>query len=106
MRKFLFSLACVLGMTGLVFAAEVTLLKHNADKKEITVKEGDMDAVYRYTEKTKVILIDKLDGSVKEGTLEVATKVFNKESAVGKLKFDITTEKGVITEIKLKGKKK
>jgi hypothetical protein len=106
MRKHLLVLCFVFGMTGLVTAAEVTLLKHDAEKKQVTVREGEKEVVYKYTDKTKVTLIDRQDGSVKEGTLDVATKLFSKETAINKLKFEITADKDTLTEIKLKGKKK
>lgn len=96
----------MIGMASLVAAAEVTLVKHDPDKKLVTVKEGDKESVYKYTDKTKVTLVDRQDGSVKEGTLAVATKLFSKDTAVGKLKFEIATDKDTITEIKLKVRKK
>lgn len=104
MRKLLLALICVFGMSGLVFAAEVTLLKHDADKKEVTVKEGDKEVVYKYNDKTKVTIIDN-NGDAKEGTLEAAVKILSKEKALGKLKFEVVTDKDTITELKLKGKK-
>ena len=105
MRKLLLSIVCMLFVTGVVIAAEVTLVSFNADKKEVTVKEGDKEVVYKLTDKTKVSIIDK-DGNAKEGTLEVAGKILGNDKAKGKLKFDITTDKDTVTEIKLKGKKK
>lgn len=104
MRKLLLALICVFGMSGLIFAAEVTLLKHDADKKEVTVKEGDKEVVYKYNDKTKVTIIDN-NGDAKEGTLEAAVKILSKEKALGKLKFEVVTDKDTITELKLKGKK-
>ena len=104
MRKLLMSLACMLFMTGLVIAAEVTLVKFDGDKKEVTVKEGDAEKTYKITDKTKVSFIDK-DGNAKDGTLEAATKVLGSKNAPGKMKFEITTDKGDITEMKLKARK-
>ncbi len=105
MRKLLLSLIFVCGMAGLVLASEVTLLKHDADKKEITVKDGDKEVVLKYTDKTKVTMVDK-DGGTKEGTLEAATKILSNEKAQGKLKFEVETDKDHnITEMKLKGRK-
>jgi hypothetical protein len=105
MRKLLLSVVCILGMSGLVLAAEVVLVKHDGDKKELTVKDGDKEVVYKYTDKTKVTFVDK-DGNTKEGTLEAATKILSNEKAMGKLKFEVTTDKDTITELKMKGGKK
>jgi len=102
-RKLLLALICVFGMTGLVLATEVVLVKHDGDKKEVTVKEGDKEVVYKYTDKTKVSFIDK-SGNAQEGTLEAAIKVLSNEKLIGK-KFEVVTEKDTITELKLKGRK-
>lgn len=106
MRKLLLSLTCIFGMTGLVLAGEVVLVKHDGDKKEVTVKEGEKEVVYKYSDKTKVTFVDKNGENPKEGTLEAATKLLSNEKAAGKMKFEITTEKDVITEFKMKGGKK
>jgi hypothetical protein len=103
MRKLLLSLTCLLFMTGFVIAVEVTLVKFDGDKKEVTVKEGDAEKTYKITDKTKVSFIDK-DGNAKEGTLDAATKILSNDKFKGK-KFEITTDKEDITEIKLKAKK-
>jgi hypothetical protein len=103
MRKLLLALICVFGMTGLVFATEVVLVKHDGDKKEVTVKEGEKEVVYKYTDKTKVSFIDK-NGNAQEGTLEAAIKVLSNEKLIGK-KLEVVTEKDTITELKLKGRK-
>jgi hypothetical protein len=104
MRKLLLSLACLLFMAGLVIAAEVTLVKYDSDKKEVTVKEGDAEKTYKLTDKTKVTLIIDKDGNTKEGTLGAATKILSNDNFKGK-KFEITTDKEDITEIKLKARK-
>ena len=107
MRKLLLSLVCIFGMTGLILAGEVTLVKHDADKKEVTVKDkDDKEMVLKYTDKTKVTFTDKNGENGKEGTLEAAVKMLSKEKALGKLKMDITTDKDTITEIKMRGEKK
>lgn len=107
MRKILFSLVCLCGMTGLLFAADVTLQKHDADKKEVTVKDAsDKEVVYKYCDKTKVTFIDKDTGAAREGTMEAALKLLNNPKLIGKLKLDVTTDKDTITELKIKGKKK
>ncbi|HJZ55177.1 MAG TPA: hypothetical protein VKE74_09475 [Gemmataceae bacterium] len=105
MRKLLLSLCCVLGTAGLVLAGEVTLLKYDAAKKEVTVKEGDKEAIYRITDKTRVVFVNA-DGSTKAGEVGSLDKILGSEKAAGKAKFEITTDKdNAITEIKFKGRK-
>lgn len=105
MRKLVLSLTCLLFLAGVVAAAEVTLVKYDDDKKELTVKDGGAEKTYKLTDKTKIVFIDT-DGVAKEGTLKAATKVLTNPKAVEKkLKIDITTDKDAVTELKLKGKK-
>src|SRR5687767_2291446 len=95
MRKLLCSLACLLGTTGLVLAAEVTFVKYDSEKKELTVKDDkDAETTYRLTDKTKVFLNDKV------AKVDVLTNATD-----GKTKFDITTDKDEVTEIRIKFRK-
>jgi len=103
MRKLLSAVVVLFLMAGLVVAAEVTVVKYDKDKKAVTVKEGDKEATYTITDKTKVSMVDK-DGNAKEGKVETLEKVLAK--GAGKMKIDITTDKDTITEVKLKGGKK
>ncbi len=105
MRKLLLSFACLFFMAGLVVADEVTLVEFNKDKKEVTVKEGEKEATYKITDKTKFSSTD-LDGNVKEMSYEDALKGLSSAKSPGKMKFDITTKDGAITEAKMKGRKK
>jgi len=105
MRKLVLSLAAMLFMTGLVLAAEVTLVKYDSATKEVTVKEGDKESTYKITDSTKVSFVDK-DGNAKEGKLEALTKRLESDKAPGRLKMDITVKDKEITEVKLKGGKK
>lgn len=106
MRKLLLSLACMFFMAGLVIAAEVTLVKYEKDTKTVTVKDSDgKEASYKLTDSTKVYYVDK-SGDKKEGKLANVEKMLGNEKLAGKAKFEITTEKGVITEITTKGGKK
>ena len=105
MRKLLLAVACLFVMAGLVVAAEVTLVKFDKDKKEVTVKEGDAEKTYKISDKTKFSSTDK-DGNSKEMTYEDAVKGLSNEKAAGKMKFDITVKDGEITEAKMKGRKK
>ena len=106
MRKLVMSLVMVLFMAGLVCAVEVTLVKYNGDKKEVTVKEGGSEKTYKITDSTKVVFVDK-EGNTKEGKLAGLTKRLENPKSEGKMKMDITTKGDEITEVKLKaGKKK
>ncbi len=102
MRQLMLSLWCLFAMTGLALAAEVTLVKFDKDKKEITVKEGDKEpATYKITDKTKITFTGK-DGTAKEGTYDTVEKIMSSPKAAGKAKFEITTDKDAITELKFK----
>jgi len=104
MRKLVLSIAAMLFMAGLVVAAEVTLVKYDKDKKELTVKDADgKEKTYKIGDKTKFTVAGK-DGD-KEGTFENTEKLLTNEKFVGsgKIKWDITTEGDKITEVKMKG---
>jgi len=104
MRKLLLSVAALFFMAGLVVAAEVTLVKFDKDKKEVTVKDGDKEKTYKITDKTKFSTTDK-DGNAKEATYEQAEKRLSNEKAAGKLKLDVTTDGDKLTEVKYRGGK-
>jgi hypothetical protein len=111
MRKFVMSLVMMLFMAGLVCAVEATLVKGDADKKEVTVKEGDKETTYKYTDKLKVTLIVDKDGNTKEGKLSDFERRFKgkgKGKGKGGAKLDITVKDDTITEVKFRagGKKK
>ena len=91
MQKLLMTLACMLLMAGLVVAAEVTLVKYDPEKKEVTVKEGDVEKTYKLTDKTKVFVIR--DGKAEDATVDTAIKVLGNDRAKGKLKFELTPDK-------------
>jgi hypothetical protein len=91
-------------MTGLVLAGEVSLVKYDGEKKEVTVKEGDKEHTYKFADKVKVTMVIDKEGTTKQGTIEAATKILSNENFKGK-KFEITTEKDTITEIKLKARR-
>jgi len=105
MRKLLLALACLFSITGVIVAAEVVLVKYDSDKKEVTVKEGDVEKTYKLTDKTKISITDK-SGVAKEATLEAAAKLLGNDKAKGKLKFEISADKEDLTELKLKARKK
>jgi hypothetical protein len=105
MRHSLAALGCVLLMAGVALAAEVTLIKYEGDKKAVTVKEGDAEKTYKLTDKTKVTFVIDKDGNTRNGTVEAAAKVLGSDTFKGK-KFEITSDKDTITELKLKGGKR
>lgn len=100
MRKIVLATLALLSTVGLTIAAEVTFVKYNADKKELTVKEGDKDAVYKITDDTKV------KRGEKDAKLANILKHFSEKAKDGD-KFELTADKDKnVTEIKLKGGKK
>jgi len=109
MRKLLMALATMLFMTGLVVATEVTVVKYDKDKKEVTVKDGDAEKTYKFSDKVKISVTDK-DGNATEGKFEDLEKRLTRTAKGGKgkggTKLDITTDKDTITEVKYRGGKK
>jgi hypothetical protein len=103
MRKLLLSLVCLVCMAGLVIATEVTLVKYDGEKKEVTVKEGGAEKTYRLTDKTKVLVLK--DGKTEDSTVDTAIKLLSNGKAKGKMKFEITTDKDSIAELMLKPRK-
>ena len=105
MRKLLCALVVMFLMTGLVVAAEITVLKYDADKKEITYKDkDDKEVTAKFSDKVKVTVTDK-DGNATEGKFEDLEKRLKNPKAAGKFKGDATIEKGEITEFKYKAGK-
>jgi hypothetical protein len=100
-RHCLFSVAVLCSATGIACAAEVTLVKYDTAKKELTVKDGQAEKTYKLSDKTKVTFEDR-DGNKKEGTLAAAEKALGFPAARGKLKFDITADKEAVTALTLK----
>lgn len=106
MRKLLVALGCAVLVAGVVSADPVTLVKYNADKKVVTVKDKDgKELDLKITEKTKITRKDK-DGNVKEVEFDAAVKMLSSEKLAGKAKMDVTFANGTITEIKMGGGKK
>ena len=79
MRKLLLSLACMFFMAGLVIAGEVTLVKFDKDKKEVTVKEGDAEKTYKITDKTKFATVDIINdgGTINGGYFVLSPRVLD-----------------------------
>jgi hypothetical protein len=103
MRKLLSALSVMLLMTGIVVAAEFTVVKYDPDKKEVTVKSDDKEVTYKFSDKVKISVTDK-DGNTTEGKFEDLEKRLKRVKADSKFptKIDITTDKETITEIKYK----
>lgn len=105
MRKLALAVATAALFVGLASADTVTLVKYDATKKVVTVKdEKGKEVDLKLTEKTKVVRVDK-DGNKKESDIESAAKMLGNEKLAGKAKFDVTIVDGAITEMVLKGGK-
>ncbi len=99
MRKLMLSVCALFCSIGLVLAGEVTFVKFDKEKKEVTVKDGDKESTYKITDKTTFKAGDK------DVPSEKALPRFEKMKE-GKTKFDLTAEKDTVTEIKFPAKKK
>jgi hypothetical protein len=100
MRKLMLALIAMFFMAGLVVAVEVSLVKYDKDKKELTVKEGDAEKTYKVDEKGKFSRTDK-DGNAKDADFAA----FEKRAGGGKGKMDIKVKDGTIVEATWKGGK-
>ncbi len=106
MRKLLLSLFTMFFMAGLVVAVEVTTISYDKEKKELRVKEGDAEKVYKVTDKTKFTRTDQKGENAKELKLEDFEKAALGKDGKGGRKIDIKVEKDEITEVTWKGGKK
>ncbi|MBY0456959.1 MAG: hypothetical protein K2V38_06460 [Gemmataceae bacterium] len=97
MRKMLLAFVALFAMAGLVIAVEVTVVKFDKDKKEVTVKEDDKEKTYKIGEKAKLSTTDK-DGKATEVKYEDFEKRLSNLPKKGALKIDIKTEKDEIVE--------
>ena len=105
MPRLFLTLLCTACMAGLALAAEVTLVKYDKNKKELTVMEGDKEATYKLTDKTKYTFTNQ-EGKETAGDFAAAEKMLTFEKAAGRMKLDVTTEKEVVTAVKFKGRNK
>lgn len=105
MRKLALALTSLLLATGLAAAAEVTLLKFDKDTKEVRVKEGDAEKVYRVTDATKFFGVDS-DGNAKAMTYDDALKGLGNPNSEGALKFNVTVKEDEIVEAKFRARKR
>ena len=104
MRKLLLAFTCVLMLSGLAAAVEVTLVKFDKDTKEVTVKEGDARPVYKITDATKFVAADAA-GNTRAMTYDDVVKGLSSPKAEGALKFQITAKGGELVEAKFTAKK-
>ncbi|MBM3981851.1 MAG: hypothetical protein FJ304_16585 [Planctomycetes bacterium] len=103
MRKLLMALCAMFFMAGLVVAVEVTVVKYDKDKKEVTVKEGDKENTYKVGDKTKFTTTAKGENS-KESTYEAFEKRVSGKK--GGAKLDIKFDKDTLTDVSWKTKGK
>src|SRR5262245_38274781 len=100
MRKLLSAVFGLVVSAGLVVAAEVTLVKYDKDKKELTVKDkAGKESVYKVTDKTTVTTYNK-DLNYEDKSFDRFEAKLASPKAAGLLKFEITTEKYTVKNIK------
>lgn len=105
MRAPLLALATLFLMTGLAAAVEVTLIDFDKESKQVTVKEGEEQKVYKLTDATKFYGVDP-EGGTREMTYEDAVKGLGSEKAKGALKFAVEVKDDAVTEARFKAKKR
>jgi hypothetical protein len=104
MRKLLLALGCLLLVSGRAAAVEVTLVSFDKEQKEVTVKEGGAQKVYKITDATKFYGVDP-EGKSREMTYDDAVKGLGNDKSQGRLKFDVTAKDDELVEAKFKAKK-
>jgi len=105
MRQLLLALVCLFLMGSLAAAVEVTLLEFDKEQKQVTVKEGEAQKVYKLLAATKFYGVDA-DGNAREMTYDDAVKGLGSEKAKGVLKFDVEVKAEEVTEARFKAKKR
>ena len=105
MRKLLLVLIGLLLASGIAAAVEVTLVSFDADEKQVTVKEGEAQKVYRITDATKFYGVDP-EGKAREMTYDDAVKGLGNPKAENRLKFNVTVKDEEIVEAKFAAKKR
>lgn len=108
MRKLFMAVGIVLFMASLVIAAEGTITKVDLEGKKITIKEGDQENEYKFTDKLKVTLVTGKKGEEKEteGKYEDFERVLKNVKADSKRGTKITFEakNGELTSVKMRGR--
>jgi hypothetical protein len=97
MRKLLLAAFAVLMSAGLSLAGEVMFVSYDKDKKEVKVKEGTAEKVYKLTDKT---VFKNGDKEIKKQEMGFTRLEKMKADA----KFEITADKDTATEVKFAGK--
>jgi hypothetical protein len=105
MPRLLLALVGVFLTCASAVAAEVLLVEFDRSSRQVTVKEGDAQRVYRLTDTTRYFAVDE-DGESREMTYEDAVKGLASEKAKGALKFDLTATEEEITEARFKARKR
>ena len=99
MRKFLLALTALAVSAGFALAGEVKFVSYDKEKKELKVKDGDAEKVYKLGDKTAFKNGDK---DVKDKSK--AMERFEKMKAGAK--FELTADKDEVTEVKFAAAKK
>ncbi|HEY1186763.1 MAG TPA: hypothetical protein VGE74_03855 [Gemmata sp.] len=98
MRKMMLALVAMFAMAGLVIAVDVTVVKFDKEKKEITVKEGDAEKTYKISDKAKFTTTDAKGENAKESTYAAFEKRVTGKAGKKGIVLDVKTEKDTITE--------
>jgi hypothetical protein len=112
MRKLICALAVMFVMAGLVVAADGTLTKVDLEGKKVTIKEGDKETEYKFSDKVKVTVVSGKKGEEKEtegkyADFERRLKGFKADSKFGnKLSFEAKDGELVSVKVRGGGKKK
>ncbi len=109
MRKLIAALVVMFFMTGLVIATDGVITKVDLEGKKITVKEGDKENDYKFTDKVKVTLVTGKKGEEKEtegkyDDFEKQLKAFKADAKFGN-KITFEAKDGELTEVKVRQRK-
>lgn len=105
MRKLLCALAVTFVMAGLVVAAEGTITKVDLEGKKVTIKEGDKETEYKFSDKVKVTLLVGKDAKEQEGKyedFEGRLKRFKADAKFGN-KITFEAKDGELSSVKIRG---
>jgi hypothetical protein len=101
MRKLVFAAVALALSAGLALAGEVKFVAYDKEKKELKVKDGTAEKVYKLTDKT---VFKNGDKEVKEANRAKAMERFEKMKP--DTKFELTADKEAVTEVKFVAAKK
>lgn len=103
MKKYVLAMLTMFAVAGLTIAAVGVVVKVDEEKKEITIKEGDKEKVYKWTDDTVTKFKGK-DGEVKES--RVSEKTWKRVKADTKIDFEAKDDVIKSFSIVFGGKKK